>query len=371
MTIIGVPRETKPEEGRVSMTPSVVKQLVELGHQVRIECSAGESAGFSDQDYSASGADLVKDEKAWNSDLVVKVKEPISREYPYLRGQMLFTFLHLSGVDRLLTERLISSRTTALGYETLEDGEGRLPILAPMSAIAGNVAVQAGAHFLAKPHGGRGTQLGEVLGIPHGKVVIIGDGVVAQHAASSALGLGAKVVLLGLDEAKVSSLLSRYGDRICFLRAPEVQLADLLPGTDLLIGAVLRKGSRADSIVKRDHIRLLPKGSVVVDVSIDQGGCIETSRPTSHGSPVFEVDGVIHYAVTNMPGAYPRTATMALSNAVEPYVLKLAQCGLDALSADSGFARSLQTLYGKIRLESVAKDLDMIDLYAPNPYLAG
>lgn len=368
--IIGIPKETKTGEGRVALLPSAVRQLVTLGHQVRLETQAGWLAGFSDEDYAGAGATITGVAEAWCSDLVVKVKEPLPEEYGYLGRQMLFTFLHLSGVDRELTETLLAQRTTALGYETLEDSQGGLPLLAPMSAIAGNMATQVGAHYLAKTLGGRGTQLGQVLGVSHGQVVILGDGTVAQHAASTALGLGAQVLLIGLDEGKVSFLSARYGDRFRFVKAAQMSLDEVLPDTDLLIGAVLQKGARADSIVKHSHVKMMPKGSVIVDVSIDQGGCVETSHATSHDNPIFEVDGVIHYAVSNMPGAYPRTATVALSEVVRPFVVALAQEGLDALAKDQGFAKSLQTLNGKIRLASVAHDLGLSGLYDPNPFLA-
>ncbi|MEY2697053.1 MAG: alanine dehydrogenase, partial [Pseudomonadota bacterium] len=300
---------------------------------------------------------------------VIKVKEPLPSEYPWLKKQILFTFLHLSGVDPRLTDALLNAGTTGIAYETLEASDGSLPILAPMSAVAGNMAALVGAFYLGGSHGGKGVQLGQVLGRSHGKVLVIGDGVVAQHAARSAVGLGASVVMLGLDARKGENLRDALGSRFSFLESSDEEITRQIPDTDLLIGAVLRRGAKADFVVKQSHVKLLAEGSVVVDVSIDQGGCIETSRATSHSHPVFVQDGVTHYCVTNMPGAYPRTSTFALTEAVLPYALRLADQGLDAFREDPGFARALNTYEGALVIQAVANDLHLGDLYRDNPFI--
>jgi alanine dehydrogenase len=360
---IGLPKEIKDQEGRVALTPSAVRRLVAAGHSVRVETGAGSGSGFHDQDYAAAGARLVSADEAWRSELVVKVKEPLASEYRHLGRQMLFTFLHLSGVPRALTETLLERGTTGLAYETLEDRQGRLPLLAPMSAVAGNMAALVGAYYLGRSHGGKGVQLGRVLGTRHGRVLVIGDGVVAHHAARGAHGLGATVVMAGLDPAKGERYRAELGEGFRFIVSSPEAIERELPDADLVVGAVLRHGARADYVVTREQVKRLQPGSVVVDVSIDQGGCIETSRPTSHSHPIFVEHDVIHYGVTNMPGAYPRTATVALSEAVLPYALRLANEGLDALNGDAGFAKALNTRDGCLRLRSVAEDLGLLDRY--------
>jgi alanine dehydrogenase len=365
---IGIPREIKDAEGRVALSPGDVAELVAAGHRVKLEQDAGLGSGFSNREYSEVGAQLVTVDEAWNSELVIKVKEPLASEYPWLKQQLLFTFLHLSGVDPRLTDALLAGGTTGIAYETVEAPDGSLPILAPMSAVAGNMAALVGAYYLGRAHGGKGVQLGEVLGASHGKVLIIGDGIVAQHAAISAVGLGASVLLLGLDPGKGEALSRRLGDRFTFKLSSADEISRQLPDTDLLVGAVLRRGARADFVVKQSQVKLLTEGSVIVDVSIDQGGCIETSRPTSHSHPVFVEHGVTHYCVTNMPGAYPRTSTLALSSAVLPYALKLANRGLDALSEDSGLSKGLNTYQGSLVIKTVAEDLGLGHRYRENPF---
>jgi len=360
---IGLPKEIKDQEGRVALTPAAVRQLVAAGHAVRVEVGAGFGSGFHDEDYAAVGASLVSVDKAWASELVVKVKEPLEAEYGYLRQQLLFTFLHLSGVPRGLTETLLERGTTALAYETLEDSQGYLPLLAPMSAVAGNMAALVGAYYLGRTQGGKGVQLGKVLGIRHGRVLVIGDGVVGHHAARSAHGLGAEVIMAGLDSRKAVQYQVELGEGFHYIPSSPEAISRELPGVDLVVGAVLRHGARADYVVTREQVKLLRPGSVVVDVSIDQGGCIETSRPTSHSHPVFVEHDVIHYCVTNMPGAYPRTATMALSEAVLPYALRLTKEGLDALTGDPGFAKALNTHAGYLTHRTVAEDLGLLDHY--------
>lgn len=362
---IGIPKEIKDQEGRVSLTPPAVRQLSAAGHEVCVQVGAGAGAGFPDGEYAQAGAHLVTVAQAWDSDLVVKVKEPLEAEYGFLKDQMLFTFLHLAGAPRSLTKALLRSNTTGIAYETLEDAEGRLPLLAPMSAIAGNMAALVGAYYLGKTHGGKGVQLGKVQGVRHGRVMIIGDGVVAYHAASSAHGLGAEVTVLGLDALRGGQWAAKFGEGFQFVRSSPEAISVRLPDTDLVVGAVLRRGGKADYVVTEEQVRQLLPGSVVVDVSIDQGGCIETSRPTSHSQPVYLRHEVIHYCVTNMPGAYPRTATLALSDAVLPYALRLANQGLEALASDPGFAKSLNTYQGRLTIRPVAEDLGLLELYQP------
>lgn len=367
---IGIPRETKDLEGRIALTPPAVHRLVSAGHAVCVETGAGSAAGFGDAEYRQAGARIGRTaEDAWDNRLVIKVKEPLPAEYPFLRGQMLFTFLHLSGSPRALTEVLLASKTTAIAYETLEDSRGALPLLAPMSAIAGNMAALMGAYYLGRTHGGKGVQLGEVLGVRHGRVLIVGDGTVAHHAAHSAHGLGAEVVMLGLAPHLGERYRQALGEGFRFLPSTPDEISRQMPPTDLVIGAVLRRGARADFVVSEAQVGLLSPGSVVVDVSIDQGGCIATSRPTTHSHPVFVARDVIHYGVTNMPGAYPRTATMALSRAVLPYALRLADRGLAALKDDPGFARALNVWQGCLTLRPVAEDLGLLDRYLPHPML--
>jgi alanine dehydrogenase len=360
---IGIPKEIKDQEGRVALTPAGVRRFVESGHTVLVEEGAGLGSGFSDREYIEAAARLCGAAAAWDSELVLKVKEPMEAEYGYLKDQILFTFLHLAGVPRALSETLLRRKTTAIAYETLEDSEGSLPLLAPMSAIAGNMAALMGAYYLARSQSGNGVQLGQVLGTRHGKVLIIGDGVVAHHAARSAHGLGANVFVAGLDSQKGESMRHEIGKDLTFFISTPETIAQHAREADLLVGAVLRRGAKADFVVSEDVVRSMHPGSVIVDVSIDQGGCIETSRPTSHSSPVYETHGVIHYCVTNMPGAYPRTSTLALTEAVLPYALRLADKGLQALREDEGFGKALNTYRGFITYQPVAEDLGLPEQY--------
>ncbi len=360
---IGIPKEIKDNEGRVSLTPAGAARLAGVGHQICVQEGAGLGAGFADGDYANSGARIGTANEAWGADLVVKVKEPLESEYGYLRNQMLFTYLHLAGVTRSLAEALLEGKTTAIAYETLEDAAGRLPLLAPMSAVAGNMAALVGAQYLARSYGGKGVQLGQVLGVRHGKVLIIGDGVVAAHAARSARGLGAKVAIAGLDREKGAHLRREIGDDLEFFLSEPEAVAHRVADSDLVVGAVLRKGAKADYVVTEAMVRSMRPGSVVVDVSIDQGGCIETSRPTSHSDPVYERHGVIHYCVTNMPGAYPHTSTLALTKATLPYVTQLADKGLDALREDPGFGRALNAYEGYLTCLPAAEALGLTERY--------
>jgi alanine dehydrogenase len=340
---------------------------VAAGHRVGIETQAGEGAGFADALYSAAGAALTDAATAWGADLVVKVKEPLTSEYGYLRGQILFTYLHLAGADPGLTAALLSSRTTALAYETLEDEKGRLPLLAPMSAIAGNMSITMGCYYLAHFNNGRGTQLGQVIGRPYGKVVVLGDGVVGRHAARAAHGLGTAVVMTTLKPERSAAILSECGSGIRIVPSTLEQIAAELPDCDLLVGAVLSPGARAPHLVSAEMVASMRKGTVVVDVSIDQGGCIATARPTSHSDPIYVAHGVTHYCVTNMPGAYPRTATLALTQATLPYVRLLADQwadqGIDAVRGKEGFAKAVNTYAGAITYLAVATNLGRMAQY--------
>jgi alanine dehydrogenase len=367
---IGVPREIKDNENRVGLTPRGVAALGDHGHEVAVERGAGSGCGFADADYAAAGALLGDAAQAWHSDLVIKVKEPLEAEYSRLRGQIVFTYFHLAGAPMQLTESLLVSHTTAVAYETIEDERGRLPLLAPMSAVAGAMAPLVGAYYLAKFNGGRGTLLATVLGAPHGKVVIVGDGVVGRHACDVASGLGAAVIVLGVTPERATEF-ERPGTLVRYALSTPENLLRELPDTDVLIGGVLRHGARAPHVVSEEMVKRMPRGSVIVDVSIDQGGCVETSRPTSHSHPVFVAHGVTHYCVTNMPGAYPRTSTLALTEATLPYALMLAERGVAAALDDPGLAQGVNTHAGRVTYRAVADALGLTDLYADLRMAAG
>jgi alanine dehydrogenase len=339
---IGVPRETKDQEFRVGLSPDSVRVLVENGHTVHVETAAGLGAGFTDENYIQAGGRIVATAKeAWNQDLVVKVKEPLPPEYGYLqKGQLLFTYLHLAA-GRALTEHLIQSGVTAIAYETVELPDKRLPLLTPMSIIAGRLSVQFGARFLERQQGGRGVLLGGVPGVAPGRVVILGGGVVGTEAAKIAIGMGAQVSIVDVNVDRLSYLETLFGSRAELLYSSPSQIESLAVRADLLIGAVLVPGRRAPILVSRELVQQMRPGSVIVDVAVDQGGCIETLRPTSHTSPVYIEAGVVHYGVPNMPGAVPWTATQALNNSTLPYVLKLANYGLGALKVDPALAKGV------------------------------
>lgn len=362
---IGVPKEIKDQEYRVALTPEGAGALVAAGHSVVVEQSAGTGSGFDDAAYAAAGAEVGTADEAWAAGLVLKVKEPLAREHRYLGAQTVFTFFHLAGVEPALTDALLRAGTTAAAYETLEDEAGRLPLLAPMSAIAGNMAAQMGAYYLARFNGGRGTQLGSVLGRSYGEVLIVGDGVVGAHAARTAIGLGAAVTVVGLDHSRGAVLTQELGERLDYRIYEPALVADKVRTADLLVGAILHKGARADSVVSEGMVSSMPSGAVIVDVSIDQGGCIATSRPTSHSDPVYVRHGVIHYCVTNMPGAYPRTSTLALTHATLPYVLRLAAGGKDVFRDDPGFAKAVNTYGGYVTYRAAADSLGISDRYRP------
>jgi alanine dehydrogenase len=362
---VGIPTEIKDNEHRVGLTPAGVAALVQAGHEVCVERGGGSHCGFDDAAYVAAGARLTDAEIAWGGDLVVKVKEPQESEYGFFRGQIVFTYLHLAGGSRALTEALLASRTIAVAYETVADEKGRWPLLAPMSAIAGSMAPLVGAHHLAHFRGGRGVLLGQVLGRRHGRVMIVGDGVVGQHAASVASAMGAHVRVFGLTEARGAELRSSISPDLEYVISTPETLAEYASSADLLVGAVLVAGARAPHIISEAMIQSMAAGAVVVDVSIDQGGCIESSEPTSHSKPTFVKHDVIHYCVTNMPGAYPRTSTLALTDATLPYVLRLANRGTAAFRDDVGFANGVNTLEGYLTCRPVADAFGWQNRYRP------
>jgi alanine dehydrogenase len=340
---IGVPKETKDQGFRVGLSPSSVRVLRENGHAILVQALAGSGAGFTDDDYRSAGAEIVTTpEAAWNRELVVKVKEPLSSEYKFLqKGQILFTYLHLAA-DRKLTEHLIDCGTCAIAYETVEQpGVNKLPLLTPMSIIAGRLAVQFGARFLERQQGGRGVLLGGVPGVKPGKVVILGGGVVGTEAAKIAVGMGATVQILDVSVERLSYLETLFGSRVELLYSNSAHIEAAVKEADLLIGAVLVPGRRAPILVSRELVKQMRPGSVIVDVAVDQGGCIETLHATSHTNPVYVEEGVVHYGVPNMPGAVPWTATQALNNSTLPYVVQLANLGIKALEANPALAKGL------------------------------
>ena len=355
----GVPSEIKADEYRVAMTPSGVRELTQHGHEVVVQAGAGEGSAISDSEYEAQGATILPDADAVfaEADLIVKVKEPQPEEVARLRpGQVLFTYLHLAP-DPELTQGLVDSGSTCIAYETVEDPMGRLPLLAPMSEIAGKIATQAGAFMLEKPLGGRGLLLGGVPGVAAGKVMVIGGGVVGANAALIGLGMGAEVYIYdrNIDRLRELEHEMNWQASTCF--ASTLEIEQRLPEVDLVVGAVLVKGAQAPRVISRDQLSLMKPGAVLVDVSIDQGGCFETSHPTTHSDPTYEVEGVTHYCVANMPGAVPITSTWALTNATMPYVLRLADLGVaGALAADAGFMKGLNIAAGHVTYEHVAED---------------
>ena len=339
---IGVPKETKDQEFRVGLTPSSVRALCEQGHQVVIEQDAGRGSGLSDSDYAQAGATIVTTpQAAWEQELVIKVKEPLPTEYDYLqKGQMLFTYLHLAA-SRNLTERLLAAGVTAIAYETVELPNRSLPLLTPMSVIAGRLSVQFGARFLERQQGGRGVLLGGVPGVKAGQVVILGGGVVGTEAARIAIGMGAQVTILEVNVERLAYLETLFGSRIGLWFSTASQIEEAVVAADLLIGAVLVPGRKAPTLVPRELVRQMRSGAVIVDVAVDQGGCIETVRSTSHTAPTYVESGVVHYGVPNMPGAVPWTATQALNNSTLPYVAKLANHGVGAFKTDAALAKGL------------------------------
>lgn len=358
--LVGTPSEIKNAEKRVGLTPPSARELIAHGHQVVIQRGAGVGIGASDDDYERVGAELVDgpEEIFARADMVVKVKEPLAKERAMLRpGQVLFTYLHLAP-DPDQTRDLVASGATCIAYETVTDPAGRLPLLAPMSQVAGRMSIQAGAHALESAQGGAGVLLGGVPGVHSGKVVVIGGGVVGEHAIEMAVGLGASVTVLDRDIAVLSDLGQRFGATLETMYSTQTAVEDLVADADLVIGAVLVKGSRAPKLVTADMVRTMRAGSVLVDVAIDQGGCFETSRPTTHADPTYVVDDVVHYCVANMPGAVPRTSTHALNNATLPFVLALADHGpAEAMRRDPHLRNGLNVAAGVVTEPAVAESL--------------
>jgi alanine dehydrogenase len=354
---VGVAKEIKPDEYRVALTPAGALELTRRGHSVVVERGAGEGSAFPDVEYERVGARIASVDEAWGeSELVLKVKEPLPEEYGRLReGQVLFTYLHLAASEEL-TRALMESGAACVAYETVETDDPALPLLAPMSEIAGRLAAQAGATFLERPLGGRGLLLGGVPGVAPGEVVVIGGGMVGYNAAVIALGLGAKVTILERSIDRMRHLEEVLGARVTLLMSSSLQIHESVAEADVVVGAVLIPGALAPKLISREMVAGMKAGSVVADVAIDQGGCVETSRPTTHSEPVFVVDGVIHYCVANMPGAVPITSTKALTNATLPYVEAIADHGLrEAIARDRALARGVNVIDGKITYEAVAE----------------
>jgi alanine dehydrogenase len=359
--IIGVPKEIKDNEYRVSVTPSGVYQLVEAGHTVLIQSGAGDGSYFNDNSFAEAGGKIVSVGEVWQqADLIVKVKEPLPQEYTYLRPDLLlFTYLHLAA-DEKLTRAMLESGVTGIAYETVELTNGSLPLLTPMSEVAGRMSIQVGAHYLERSQGGRGKLLGGIPGVRPANVVIIGGGVVGTHAAQMALGLGAYVTLMDINLDRLRTLSEiLHGNFTTWISNP-FNVARAVRRADLVIGAVLVKGGKAPKLVTRAMVSDMKAGSVIVDVAVDQGGCVETSHPTTHSNPTFFVDDVLHYCVANMPGAVPRTSTYGLSNATLPYILKLANLGFEkAIRRDQALARGVNIYKGQITYEAVAEAFNM------------
>ena len=360
--LVGVPREIKTHEYRVGMVPASVRELVHHGHQVMVETHAGHGIGFDDPDYAAAGAEIVDTaaEIFARADMIVKVKEPLAPEIAMLReGQVLFTYLHLAA-DRVQTQGLVESGCVAIAYETVTDDRGGLPLLSPMSEVAGRMSIQVGAHCLEKESGGRGVLLGGVPGVPAADVVILGGGVVGTNAARMAMGLEAKVTVVDKSLRRLYELDLQFGAKLNTVFSTVDAIEKAVAQADLVVGGVLLPGAAAPKLVTRDMVKGMKRGAVIVDVAIDQGGCCETSRPTSHAAPTYVDEGVVHYCVTNMPGAVARTSTLALNNATLPFVVALADQGVAAaLHHDPHLRAGLNIHTGRVTYEAVASEFGM------------
>ena len=359
---VGVPTEIKEQESRVGLTPNSVQELLNYGHEVIIQDNAGFNAGFENSDYEKIGAKIAPSASdVFNdADMIVKVKEPLSEEVLMLReNQILFTYLHLSAAPDL-TKGLVDSKSICIAYETVTDENNRLPLLAPMSAVAGRMSIQAGARSLEKPLGGKGLLIGGAPGVSPGSVLILGGGVVGENAAIIATGMQANVFIVDKSESRLSELKSHFGESITTLLSDEIKLDEYVADCDLLIGGVLIPGANAPKLVSKTMIKKMKRGSVIVDVAIDQGGCVETSKPTTHANPTYTIDDVVHYCVANMPGGVPMTSTLALNAATLPFVLKLAQEGYqNALASDANFLAGLNVCQGNVTYKAVADDLGL------------
>jgi len=370
--IVGLPKEIKDNEYRVGLTPAGVRALTDAGHRVVVERGAGEGSGFENDLYEKAGARLIDaaDDVWAEAEMVVKVKEPIAPEYPRMKeGLLLFTYLHLAP-DPKQTEALLQNKVTGVAYETITDRRGTLPLLTPMSEVAGRMAVQVGAQYLEKMNGGRGVLLGGVPGVPAARVVIIGGGVVGTNAAKMAVGLGAQVTIVDRNLDRLRELDDIFLSKISTLASSAYAIHGAISEADLIIGAVLVPGAAAPRLVTREMLKDVPNGAVIVDVAVDQGGCIETTRPTTHSNPTYYEEGVLHYCVANMPGAVPRTSTFALTNATLPYVVRLANRGLlEAVRTDPGLKAGVNTYAGRLTYEAVATDQGLE--YAPLDEMLG
>jgi alanine dehydrogenase len=355
--IVGLPKEIKDNEYRVGLTPAGVRALTDAGHRVVVERNAGDGSGFEDSLYERAGATMLETaDQVWEQgEMIVKVKEPIAPEYPRMReGQLLFTYLHLAP-DHELTKQLLERKVTGIAYETIKDRKGTLPLLTPMSEVAGRMAIQVGAHYLEKMSGGRGILLGGVPGVPAARVVIIGGGVVGTNAAKIAVGMGAHVTIIDNNLDRLRELDDIFLSKISTLASSAYMIHDAISEADLIVGAVLVPGAAAPRLVTKGMLKDVPNGAVIVDVAVDQGGCIETTHPTTHSNPTYYVEGVLHYCVANMPGAVPRTSTFALTNATLPYALKLANKGfIEAINSDPGLKEGVNTYAGRLTYEAVA-----------------
>jgi len=360
--IIGVPKEIKPDEYRVSVTPAGVEQLRRAGHGVLVERGAGAGSGLPDEDYQAYGAEILDSaaEVIRNADLICKVKEPLPQEIELLNERhVVFTYFHFAA-DRKLTEGMRGSGCIAIAYETIEDKEGHLPLLAPMSEVAGKMSVQEGAKYLERPMMGRGILLGGIPGVEPANVLVLGGGIVGSNAAKLAAGLGAHVTIMDIDLYRLRYLDDVMPANVCCVYSTPEAIRRHLSEADLVIGAVLIPGARCPTLIPRDYLSLMQQGAVIVDVGVDQGGCCETTRPTTHGDPTYVVEGVVHYGVTNMPGAVGRTSTFGLANATMPYLLKLASMGWEKAAAeDPGLALGINMAHGKITNKPVAEAFDL------------
>ena len=360
--IVGIPKEIKNNENRVSLTPAGARELVKRGHTVYVQHTAGENSGFPDDEYVKAGAQILPSiEDVYGiAEMIIKVKEPIKPEYALIKkGQLVFTYFHFA-CDRELTEAMIKSGATCLAYETVEDSHKTLPLLIPMSEVAGRMSIQEGARFLEKPQGGKGVLLGGVPGVKPAKVLVLGGGIVGTQAALMAAGLGADVTICDISLPRLRQLNEFMPKNVKTMFSSTYNIEQELPTTDLVIGAVLIPGAKAPHLITHDMLKLMKKGSVMVDVAIDQGGCFETSHPTTHAEPVYEVDGIVHYCVANIPGAVPFTSTLALTNATLPYALKLADKGWEkACAEDPGLKLGLNIVNGKITFPAVAEAFDM------------
>ncbi len=357
--IVGLPKEIKDNEYRVGLTPAGVRALTDAGHKVIVEKSAGEGSGFEDALYERAGASILPTaDDVWaGAEMIVKVKEPIEPEYPRMKeGLLLFTYLHLAP-DPKQTQALLEHKVTGIAYETITDRKGTLPLLTPMSEVAGRMAVQVGAQYLEKMNGGRGVLLGGVPGVPAARIVIIGGGVVGTNAAKIAVGMGAQVTIVDKNLDRLRELDDIFLSKISTLASSAYGIQGAIAEADLIIGAVLVPGAAAPKLVSREMLKDVMKGAVIVDVAVDQGGCIETTRPTTHSNPTYYVEDVLHYCVANMPGAVPRTSTFALTNATLPYALRIANRGfLDAIASDPGLKEGVNTYAGKLTYKAVADD---------------